>query len=126
MILKKCCKGNFLVVQCLGLCTLTAKGPNSVSGWGTKIPQAAQHGPPPKKKNSAKNSLCSLKSNDSCLFSFLETSSLLSLSVLLLSHNLLLLPETPIIGILKLLVLSFVYLKFFHVLGALVLRLPAH
>ena len=28
----------------LGLCTFTAKGVGSVSGRGTKIPQAAQHG----------------------------------------------------------------------------------
>ena len=29
--------GNALVVQCLGLCDLTAKGPGSVPGWETKI-----------------------------------------------------------------------------------------
>ena len=27
-------------LQCLGLCTLTAKGLGSIHGWGTKIPQA--------------------------------------------------------------------------------------
>ena len=32
--------GNSLVVQWLGLCTLTAKSPGSIPGWGTKIPQA--------------------------------------------------------------------------------------
>ena len=32
--------GSSLVVQWLGLCALTAEGPGSVSGWGTKIPQA--------------------------------------------------------------------------------------
>ena len=35
---------NFLVVQWLGLSALTARGPGSISGWGTKIPQATQHG----------------------------------------------------------------------------------
>ena len=43
--------GNSLVVQWLGVCVLTAKGPGSVPGGGTKIPQAAQGDtPPPKKK----------------------------------------------------------------------------
>ena len=32
--------GNFLVVQGLGLCTLTAEGAGSIPGWGIKIPQA--------------------------------------------------------------------------------------
>ena len=40
--------GNALAVQWLGLCALTAKGPSSVSGQGTKIPQAAQHDSPQK------------------------------------------------------------------------------
>ena len=40
--------GNSLVVQWLGLCTVTAEGPGSITGWGTKIPQAA--GPKKKKK----------------------------------------------------------------------------
>ena len=35
--------GNSLVVQWLGLCTLTAKGIGSVPCWGTKIPQAMHH-----------------------------------------------------------------------------------
>ena len=34
--------GNSLVVQWLG--AFTAKGPGSISGQGTKIPQAAWHG----------------------------------------------------------------------------------
>nr|XP_058938824.1 ubiquitin-ribosomal protein eS31 fusion protein-like [Kogia breviceps] len=34
--------GNFLVVQWLGLCTLTAEGPGSIPGWETKIPQATR------------------------------------------------------------------------------------
>ena len=34
--------GTFLVVQWLGLCTLTAEGPGSIPGQGTKILQAAQ------------------------------------------------------------------------------------
>ena len=32
----------FLAVQWLGLHTLTAEGPCSIPGWGTKTPQAAQ------------------------------------------------------------------------------------
>ena len=32
--------GNSLVVQWLGLCTLTAKSPGSIPGSGTNIPQA--------------------------------------------------------------------------------------
>ena len=32
--------GNSLVVQWLGLCTLTAEGLGSIPGWGTKIPPA--------------------------------------------------------------------------------------
>ena len=35
--------GNSLTVQWLGLQALTAEGPGSIPGWGTKIPQAAQH-----------------------------------------------------------------------------------
>ena len=37
-------KKNSLAVQWLGLRTFTAQGPGSFAGWGTKIPQAAQHG----------------------------------------------------------------------------------
>ena len=33
---------NFLAVQWFGLCAFTAKGPASISGWGTKIPQAVR------------------------------------------------------------------------------------
>ena len=40
------------MVQWLGLCALTAEGPGSIPGWGTKIPQAAWCG---KKKNKNKN-----------------------------------------------------------------------
>ena len=32
--------GNFLVLQCLELCTSTAGGTDSVPGWRTKIAQA--------------------------------------------------------------------------------------
>ena len=35
--------GNSLVVQWLGLCTFTAKGPGSIPGRGTKILQDTQH-----------------------------------------------------------------------------------
>ena len=34
--------GNSLAVQWLGLHALTAEGPDSIPGWGTKIPQAAE------------------------------------------------------------------------------------
>ena len=40
---------NSLAVQRLGLHALTAEGPGSIPGRGTKIPQAAWHGQ--KKKN---------------------------------------------------------------------------
>ena len=36
--------GTSLAVQWLGLHGLTAEGPGSIPGWGTKIPQAARHG----------------------------------------------------------------------------------
>ena len=32
------------MVQWLGLSALTAMGPGSIPGWGTKIPQAERHG----------------------------------------------------------------------------------
>ena len=43
--------GNSLVVQHLELSAFTAEGPSSIPGWGTKIPQASQNGPPPKKNH---------------------------------------------------------------------------
>ena len=39
------------MVQSLGLCALTAEGPGSIPGRGTKIPQARQHSPKKKKVN---------------------------------------------------------------------------
>ena len=36
--------GSSLAVQRLGPCVLTANGPGSMSGQGTKIPQAVWHG----------------------------------------------------------------------------------
>ena len=42
--------GNFLTVQWLGLNTSTAQGLGFIPGWGTKILQVKQHGPPKKKK----------------------------------------------------------------------------
>ena len=36
--------GDILVVQWLELCIFTAKGPGSIPGWGTKIPQVIQCG----------------------------------------------------------------------------------
>ena len=35
--------GNFLVAQWLGRHAFTAKGAHSISGWGTKIPQATRY-----------------------------------------------------------------------------------
>ena len=48
--------GNSLVVQWLGLCTLTAKGPGSILGRGTKIPQATWQ----KKKTTKPEFFCAL------------------------------------------------------------------
>ena len=48
---KKTMRGNSLAVQRLGLCTLSAKGPGSIPGWGTKIPQATKQGQKKKKKH---------------------------------------------------------------------------
>ena len=41
-----------MVVQWLGLRAFTTKGMGSVPGWGTKIPQAAQHSQKLKKRKS--------------------------------------------------------------------------
>ena len=43
------CLGNSLAVQWLGLHAFTAEGPGSISGQGTKIPQAVQQGKKKKK-----------------------------------------------------------------------------
>ena len=44
--------GTCLAVQWLGLCPLTATGPDLIPGQGAKFPQAAQHSPiPPPQKN---------------------------------------------------------------------------
>lgn len=43
-------KGISLVVQRLGLCTLTAEGPVSVLGQGTRLPLAARRGQKQKKR----------------------------------------------------------------------------
>ena len=48
---------NSLAVQWLGLYTLTGLGLGSITGWGTKIPQAVRCGqkkPKPKPKNKPK------------------------------------------------------------------------
>ena len=42
--------GNSLVIQWLGLCTLTAEGPGSIPARGTKITQALWHGQKKEKK----------------------------------------------------------------------------
>ena len=47
--------GSSLVVQWLGLSAPTARGPGSVLGWGTKIPQALWLSK--KKKKTEKNNL---------------------------------------------------------------------
>ena len=41
---KLCISGTSLAVQWLRLCALSAVGTGSIPGWGTKIPNAAQHG----------------------------------------------------------------------------------
>ena len=41
--------GTSLAVQWLGLCTSTAGSMGSIPGWGTKMPQAAQHSQKKKK-----------------------------------------------------------------------------
>ena len=48
--MKKMLGGNSLVVQWLGLHTLTAEGPGLTPSQGTKIPQAVQCGQKKKKK----------------------------------------------------------------------------
>ena len=50
----KVCGGNSLAVQWLGLCAFTAEVPGSITGLGTKIPQAMAW---PKKKRKGKESL---------------------------------------------------------------------
>ena len=50
--------GTCLAVQWLGLCPLTATGPDLIPGQGAKFPQAAQHSPippPPKKSTTMSN-----------------------------------------------------------------------
>ena len=51
--------GNILAVQMLGLHDLTAEGPGSIPGQGTKIPQAACLGQ--KKKEKKRKACCSVK-----------------------------------------------------------------
>ena len=50
---KRKISGNSLAVQWLGLCAFTAEGTGSITGWGTKIPQAARCSQ--KKKERKKN-----------------------------------------------------------------------
>ena len=52
--LKKLKIGNSLVIQWLGLHIVTAKGPGSIPGGGTKIPQAAWHSQKKKKREREK------------------------------------------------------------------------
>ena len=47
---RKMPRGNSLAVQWLELHAFTAEGPGSIPGWGTKIPQAAQHSQKKRKK----------------------------------------------------------------------------
>ena len=44
-------RGNFLVVQWVGIRAVTAKGLGSIPGWGTKISTGNGACPPPKKKH---------------------------------------------------------------------------
>ena len=46
--------GNTLVIQGLGLCTLTTKDQGSIPGWGTKMPQAVLYGQKEKKRKREK------------------------------------------------------------------------
>ena len=55
-------KENSLVVQWLGLGSFTAKGPGSIPGWGTKIPQAMQRGQKKKKSKTDCHFLFLIKS----------------------------------------------------------------
>ena len=59
--------GSSLVVQWLGLCALTAEGPGSIPGQGTKIPQAAWHSQNKKKKWEARLTITKLTTNISKL-----------------------------------------------------------
>ena len=52
----KICAENSLAIQWLGLCASTARGPDLILGWGTKIPQTAHCGQKnPKNKQTNKN-----------------------------------------------------------------------
>ena len=53
-----------LALQWLGLCSLTAKGPSSIPGQGTKIPQAAGTA---EKNNNNKEKEKEIKRNAICL-----------------------------------------------------------
>ena len=60
--------GNCLAVQWLGLRASTARGPGSVSGLGTKIPQATYHGQ--NQTNKKQNKTTTTKKLPSRLISF--------------------------------------------------------
>ena len=60
--------GNSLVVQWLGLHAFTAKGPGSISGQGTKIPQASRRGQNQKNNTKQKNKISSLKNYKMVLY----------------------------------------------------------
>ena len=49
--LLKSISGDSLAVQCLELCALTAEGPGSIPGGGTKILEATWHGQKKTKKS---------------------------------------------------------------------------
>ena len=57
--------GNSLVVQWLGVRALTAEGPVSMPGQGTKIPQAVWHG---QKETKQKNKKQTVLFTVSCVF----------------------------------------------------------
>ena len=54
LYIENCHTGNSLVVQWLGLHTLTAEGPSSIPGQGTKIPQVVLHDQKKKKEKKRK------------------------------------------------------------------------
>ena len=51
LLLWKSTSGNSLAAHWLGLCSFTAKGPDSIPGQGTKILQTTQHGQKEREKN---------------------------------------------------------------------------
>ena len=61
-------KSREVSIPWLGLCISTAGGPSSIPEWGTKIPNAIQHSPPPPKNKSQEGRAASPNS----IYLFLE------------------------------------------------------